>query len=109
MNTKEITFTMTVNADTCDTALHKYLAACPHAHSVEAVSSAPCEGQKDAKELSPFTVGSIVHEADGDTEMTVSKVQPTEDGEIMVECQWFEAEELKEDWFKASDLLFARP
>jgi hypothetical protein len=40
MSKKQLTVVLTVNADTCVPSLQKWLETCPHAHSVEVVSSA---------------------------------------------------------------------
>lgn len=58
MSKKQLTVVLTVNADTCVTALQKWLETCPHAHSVEVVSSAVSDdstGDTEGNSVNPQT------------------------------------------------------
>lgn len=107
MSTKDLSFTMTVNADTNESALQAWLGTCPHAHSVRAVSSALSQ-TKDESTVFGFKVGDVVIEIGGAVDMTVSAIPaiPTDDV-FMVTCQWFEGAELKEAQFDARKLTLA--
>lgn len=74
MSKKELTITMVVNADTCATALQKWLETCPHAHYVDIVDSTlkACEG-----ESSDGVADETSSEGDARTLPDGTKVPPT--------------------------------
>jgi len=124
MSKKQLTVVLTVNADTCVTALQKWLETCPHAHSVEVVSSAvsddsgcaaAIEGDKGAggvEFVAPFSVGDEVQLESGGPVLKVDAFKFDEhEGKVKVRCTWTDPEtgEPCEGWFEDASILKAAP